>query len=219
MNTEKRVFDVHIIESNKPTEKDAEADALAGILTISGIQAHKYNVKTIPELQAAILKISKHPRCIPHHRHFLPFLHFALHANQTGILLQGKELVEWNDLLELLLPLRNRLEGNLLICMSACEGFYGYKMACSAEKFTYHFMVGTKKTIDWRDAILAYHIFYHQLFFRKARFHEAAKAMNVDLLSRHYSFDYTYGSEVRRLSSQNAFTTDEKVVAIRGKGN
>jgi len=219
MNTKKRVFDVHIIESNKPTERDAEGDALAGILTISDIQAHKYIVKTIPELQDAILRIAKHPRCIPHHRHFLPFLHFALHANRTGILLRGKELVEWSDLLDLLLPLRKRLEGNLLICMSACEGFYGYQMACSAERFPYHFMIGSRKKIDWRDGILAYHIFYHSLLFRKARLPEAVAAMNTGLLSRGYSFDYTYGSEVQRLSSQHAFTNDERVVAVRGKGN
>jgi hypothetical protein len=127
MNIKKRTIDVHIVESNKPSETDAEANALASVLTISGITAHRYYPKTRAELADTFQRIAAHPRCLGHHRHFLPFLHFALHASRSGVFLRGSEPVTWTDLLTLLSPLRERLEGNLLISMSAWFGFYGYQ--------------------------------------------------------------------------------------------
>jgi hypothetical protein len=167
-------------------------------------------------LRAKCNAISRHPRCIPHHRHFLPFIHFALHANRAGILVGGTSLIEWRDLLTILSPLRERLEGNLLISMSACHGFYGYRLACSFERFTYHFLVGTRVELDWRDTVLAYHVFYHSLFFRKVTLPRAVAAMNSSLLSRGYSFDYTFGSEVQQ-RYKRFFTQDESIVAARNK--
>jgi len=103
--------------------------------------------------------------------------------------------------------------------MSACAGFYGYQLACSRERFTYHFLVGTRQAaLDWRDSVLAFHIFYHSLFVRKANPPEAVAAMNVPLLSKRYSFDYTFGSEVQRRYSVYR-SVDERKVAIRGRGN
>jgi hypothetical protein len=216
MNIKKRIIDVHIVESNKPSETDAEANALASVLTISSITAHRYYPQSRAELAETFQRIAAHPRCLSHHRHFLPFLHFALHASRAGVFLRGSELVTWAELLTLLAPLRERLEGNLLISMSACFGFYGYRLACSLERFTYHFLVGTRKSLDWRDAVLAYHVFYHSLFFRQARLPTAVVAMNSSLLSRGYAFDYTFGSEVQR-NYRERFSTDETIVAVRGK--
>jgi hypothetical protein len=217
MNTAKRIFDVHILESNR-SGKTAEGEALGRVLDISGIRTHHYPVHTVDELGLAVGKIGKHPRCLDHHRHFLPFLHFALHASDAGIFIRGK-LVRWDLLRELLKPLRERLEGNLMIGMSACAGFYAYKLACTDERFTYHFLVGTRQTrLDWTDSVLAFHIFYHSLFVRKIDPPEAVAAMNVPLLSKRYSFDYTFGSEVQRRYS-GCKSVDERLVAIRGRGN
>jgi hypothetical protein len=217
MNTAKRVFDVHIIESNR-SGRTAEGEALGRVLEISGIQTHHYPVNTTDELVSAIRKIAKHPRCIPPHRHFLPFLHFALHAKENGVMVKNK-LVRWSTLLEFMTPLRERLEGNLMIAMSACAGFYGYQLACSRERFTYHFLVGTRRTpLDWRDSVLAFHIFYHSLFVRRMRPQDAVVAMNVPLLTERYCFDYTFGSEVQRRYRLYR-SVDERKVAIRGRGN
>jgi hypothetical protein len=214
-NTKKRIFDVHIIESNR-SGKTAEGEALIDVLKISGICGHHYSVADVGDLAEAFEKIRKHPRCLPYHRHFLPFLHFAMHATKDGIYLSGTALLRWRSLLELLAPLRERLEGNLLICMSACSGFYGYQLACSDERFTYHFLVGTRRALDWRDSVLAFHIFYHSLFVRRTRLPDAVTAMNVPLLSRRYSFDYTIGPEVQK-KYRKYRTSDEDLVAIRGR--
>jgi len=213
MNIKKRIIDVHIVESNKTAEPDAEASALVSVLKISGISAHQYHPQSREELADTFQCIANHPRCIPHHRHFLPFLHFALHASRNGVFVRGSELVTWHNLLAMLAPLRERLEGNLLISMSACHGFYGYRLACSFERYTYHFLVGTRKSLDWRDAVLAFHVFYHSLFFRQARLQSAVTAMNSSLLSRTYAFDYTFGSEVQR-NYLKTFSIDE-IVAVR----
>jgi len=214
-NTKKRIFDVHVIESNR-SGNTAEGEALIDTLGISGIHVHHYAVIDVDDLILAFEAIRRHPRCLSHHRHFLPFLHFAVHATTNGILLSGTRLLRWGAVLELLAPLRERLEGNLLICMSACSGFYGYKLACSDERFTYHFLVGTRGALDWRDSVLAFHIFYHSLFVRRTRLQDAVTAMNVPLLSRRYSFDYTIGPEVQKKYRQYR-TDDEDLVAVRGR--
>jgi hypothetical protein len=183
MNVKKRTLDVHIIESNRPEEPNAEGNALASVLKISDVNAHQYIVHTRDDLCNAVAEITRHPRCIPHHRRFLPFLHFAMHASQDGVYLNGCELIEWAELLKILSPLRERLEGNLLIAMSACEGFYAFRLACSSERYTYHFLVGTRKEVDWRDVVLAFHVFYHSLFFESIDLAQAVRAMNIDALS------------------------------------
>jgi hypothetical protein len=213
MNTAKRIFDVHILESNR-SGKTAEGDALVRVLAISGIQTHHYPVHTVDEFASAVGKVVKHPRCIDHHRHFLPFIHFALHASDAGVFIKGK-LVRWDLLRELLAPLRDRLEGNLMIAMSACAGFYAYQLACTPERFTYNFLVGTRQSaLDWRDSVLAFHIFYHSLFTRKTKPPQAVRAMNVPLLSQRYSFDYTFGKEVQRRYSV-CKSVAERLVAIQ----
>lgn len=216
MNTRRRILDVHIIESNRPTEPIAEGMALTSILKISDIEAHPYVVGTRADLKAAVATIAAHPRCIPHHRHFLPFFHFALHATRRGILLRGKELIQWPELLTIMTPLRERLQGNLLIAMSACEGFFGFRLACCFERYTYYFLVGPRTRIDWRDSLLAYHVFYHSLFFRRAKPPKAVDAMNRSLLSRSYAFDYTLGPEVQR-NFKKYLSIDEDIVAMRLK--
>jgi hypothetical protein len=102
MNTAKRIFDVHILESNR-SGKTAEGEALGRVLDISGIRTHHYPVHTVDELASAFGKIAKHPRCLDHHRHFLPFLHFALHASDAGVFVKRK-LIRWGSLRELLGP-------------------------------------------------------------------------------------------------------------------
>jgi hypothetical protein len=138
MNTAKRIFDVHILESNR-SRKTAEGEALSHVLEISGIRTHLYNVHTVDELASAFGTIAKHSRCLNHHRHFLPFLHFAMHGSDAGVFVNGR-LIRWNLLRELLFPLRDRLEGNLMIAMSACAGFYAYQLACTSERYTYQLL-------------------------------------------------------------------------------
>lgn len=219
MNTKKRTFDnVHIIESNRRTGASAEGQALSRILPMSGIRTHLYVVASEPELRDAVSRIANDKSCKSSRRKTLPFLHFALHASSGGISIGPKTSISWPCLLEILTPLRTQLKGNLLIAMSACEGFFAYQLACSYERYLYHFLVGTRDTLDWPDAVLAFHIFYYSFFVRKASLPEAVAAMNVPLLSRRYAFDYTWGSEVQRIYSRT-HDVHHAVVAIRGRGN
>jgi|SRR5437667_4576700 len=64
MNTRRRIRDVHIIESNRPTEPIAEGMALTSILKISDIEAHPYVVGTRTDLEAAVAAIAAPARCI-----------------------------------------------------------------------------------------------------------------------------------------------------------
>jgi hypothetical protein len=70
-NTKKRTFEVHVIESNR-SGKTAEGQALVDVLNISGIRVHHYPVSSIDTLAQAFDAIRRHPRCLSHHRRFLP---------------------------------------------------------------------------------------------------------------------------------------------------
>jgi hypothetical protein len=57
MNTAKRIFDVHILESNR-SGKTAEGEALGRVLDISGIRTHHYPVHTVDEIASAFGEIA-----------------------------------------------------------------------------------------------------------------------------------------------------------------
>jgi len=220
MNFKKRTFHVHLIESNAPGEPFAEGEAFAAIFKILKIEAHRHRVEDENDLIQAFEKIKEDPDTpAGNHRYVLPWFHFALHADADGILLSRKKRILWKRLFELLGPLREKLEGNLMICMSACYGFYGYKMAQTEERYTYYTLIGPRKDILWQDSVLAYHVFYNKLLGRKSEKHvksanksptrmvhlrratrikEAVDAMNRLGLSEAYRFGHTNGYQVRR---------------------
>jgi hypothetical protein len=198
MNVKKRKFHVHLIESNAYSTSDAEAKAFQAILKISGIPSSTYSVRNLTEFRKAIEEVENHKWTIANsHRKYLPWLHFALHGCQDGILLSKKVKISWDELREILAPLSKKLEGNLMLCMSACHGFFGYKMSETMSNLPYHFLLGTRKKLDWEDAVLAFHVFYRKLFCTRS-IRDAVEAMNALKLGKRYSFDYKWGAEIQQ---------------------
>ena len=52
-----------------------------------------------------------------------PMLHLSAHGASEGIQLSSGETISWPELRELLVPINESLGGDLLLCMSACEGY------------------------------------------------------------------------------------------------
>jgi hypothetical protein len=95
-----------------------------------------------------------------------PVLHLSVHGGDEGIQLSSDEVVTWNELRELLVPINETLGGVLLLCMSACKGFSACQMAMRTEhdaKHPYFAIVGCWMSPTWSDTAVAYLGFYHRL--------------------------------------------------------
>ena len=93
-----------------------------------------------------------------------PILHLSAHGDHRGIQLTDKTFVSWQKLREVLLPINQVMNGQLLVCMSSCKGFQGLQMAMYTEDLPFFGLVGNTETPSWGDTAVAFVTFYHLLF-------------------------------------------------------
>ncbi len=107
-----------------------------------------------------------------------PIVHLSAHGSRAGIQLSSGDVLSWLQLRELLVPINTSLEGALLLCMSACEGYSACQMAMQEGEapHPYCVMVGNFGKPTWSDTAVAYLSFYH-LLAKGRTIPEAVKAM------------------------------------------
>jgi hypothetical protein len=95
----------------------------------------------------------------------IPILHISAHGASGGIQLSSGDVINWLDLRQILMLINESLDGFLLLCMSACEGFSACQMAMQEGDgpHPYFFMVGNYGKPTWSDTAVAYSAFYHLL--------------------------------------------------------
>ena len=95
----------------------------------------------------------------------VPILHISAHGFSEGIQLSSEEIIDWSTLKELLTPINKALEGNLIICMSTCEGYSGSRMAMLSEPDDFPFLalIGNGSKPTWPETAVAFSTFYHLL--------------------------------------------------------
>jgi hypothetical protein len=95
----------------------------------------------------------------------VPILHLSAHGCDEGIGLTDGDLVTWDQLRDLLMPANRALGDLLLVCMSACYGTAGRRMAMRVgEPLPYFAILGHPDSPTWADAAIGYAAFYHRLF-------------------------------------------------------
>lgn len=109
-----------------------------------------------------------------------PILHLSLHGSAKGVQLSSGDVIDWNELRELLVPINRSLAEDLILCMSACEGYNACRMAMrdGDEPHPYLVMVGNHGSPTWSDTAVAYLTFYH-LLAKGHTINEAVDAMGV----------------------------------------
>jgi hypothetical protein len=113
------------------------------------------------------------------HPNLLPIVHISAHGGSSGLLLSSNELITWNHLRDLLLPINAALSGGLLLCMSSCEGFSACRMAMNETGDQPFFgVIGNYGTPTWSDTAIAYASFYH-LISKGVLIVDAVKAMKA----------------------------------------
>lgn len=202
---------VHIIESPAPedlVEDRCEGGILGEALRIAGMQ-HVYSLAVNRDmfvhsitnrLLGAVMKSQS-----------TPILHVSAHGNVEGIALTSGEQITWRRLADLARPLANALEGNLIVCLSACNGAAGCRMAMEpGNGHTFGVLVSNITEVSWADAAVAYVAFYHRLF-RGSSVAEAREAMKF--ASGDQNFAWLLGSVVK--DEWNRWISDSQELVVR----
>lgn len=164
-DSEKSRFFVYVIES--PSAPDfyhgrSEGELLTQVLRLNMIPCDKRTAISKESLRAClILGLADAMKVHPTN---LPILHLSMHGNEKGIQLSNGEVLTWDELRALLVPVNQSLENKLLLSMSACNGFSACEMTMDPDvSLPYSALVANTETPTWADTAVAYSAFYHRL--------------------------------------------------------
>jgi hypothetical protein len=162
---EKRLkFFVYIIESPSGPDlyhKRYEGDMLERALSLDSIPCTHHIAIHEEAFRATFLIGLK--EAMEKHQDLTPIIHISAHGSSEGIQLSDGTVINWKVLKNLLHPINKALKGNLLICMSSCEGYSACRMAMEKEEGELPFfaIVGNTGKPKWSDTAVAYAVFYH----------------------------------------------------------
>ena len=108
----------------------------------------------------------------------VPILHISSHGSIEGIQLTNKEVLRWDKLRDLIIPLNRALRGTLILCISSCEGINACRMVFSEGEIPFHGIVAHNGLPTWSDTAIAFTSFYH-LLAKGYYIEEAVEAMKV----------------------------------------
>lgn len=175
-------FFVYIVESPSAVDmyhKRYESDLLQKVLELEGIPSVVRLAITREAFYAALtIGIAEEMKNVEDR---IPIIHISAHGSSDGIQLSNCEVIKWNELRRLLVPVNQALRSMLIVSMSCCEGFAGIKMAMSdnpTDDFPFLALVGSTSSPTWSDTSVAYSTFYH-LVGKGALLVDAAQAMCV----------------------------------------
>lgn len=159
-------FFVHVIESPSPIDLykgTSEGVLVQRAVALDGIPCVVRTTVNREAFGAALhVGLTEAMREQPGH---LPVVHISAHGNASGIQLTSGEVVTWQQLHDLLDPISKTLNGFLLLCMSACEGYSACQMAMRLDRdgHPYFALVANHGRPTWGDTAIAYAAFYHRL--------------------------------------------------------
>jgi len=176
-----RKFFVYIIES--PSSKDiyigrSEGDLIKKAVSLNRIPcASKVVVSREPLINA--LKIGIYEEMLKH-KNLLPVIHLSAHGSESGIQLTDSSILLWKELRDYFKPINKAFNGNLLLCMSSCQGSNSCKMSMQENDDEYPFwaVVGNSTEPLWSETAIAYATFYHHVALGNS-LEEAIKTMKI----------------------------------------
>lgn len=164
--TPKFTFFVYIVES--PSAPDlyhgrSEGSLVADALKLDGIPCVTRTAIN-SEAFVAALRIGL-PEAMKQFPGRYPIIHLSAHGGGDGIQLSSGDTINWHSLRQYLVPINESLQGTLLLCMSACEGYGACRMAMEIgdSPHPYFAMIGNFGQPTWSDTAVSYLAFYHLL--------------------------------------------------------
>jgi hypothetical protein len=157
-------FFVIIVES--PSAQDFFVDRAEGRLIQAGLQLAGIPcmLRTVIDTACMSKALTQGILEVCEKNHGLPVVHISAHGNRDGIELTNGCFMPWQELIDGLSLMNQHLRGELLVCMSSCEG---YSCALDALKGAtsrpWKTLVGNKQTPTWPETVVGFSAFYHLL--------------------------------------------------------
>lgn len=125
-----------------------------------------------------------------------PILHLSMHGDAGGLQLTDGTEIGWKELAKLLSDINKNFANNqLIVCVSACRGFYGGMIQFfDRRRRPFKALVGPWNQPRWDDAAVAYLTFYHLLMNKGRSMKTSVEAMKM--ASGSQKFDSTTPDEL-----------------------
>lgn len=208
-------FFVYIVES--PSAPDlyhgrSEGDLVADAIKLDFIPCVTRTAIN-PEAFVAALRVGL-PEAMKQFPGRIPIVHLSAHGGKAGVQLSSGDVVSWASLPMLLIPINECLQGALLLCMSACEGYSACQMAMElgGAPHPYFAMIGNFSTPSWSDTTVSYLCFYH-LLAKGWHIPDAVEAMKVASGDPHWAVETA--DETKRSYIEFAKTKAEPAIVQR----
>lgn len=163
-NDKRLKFFVYVIESPSPVDlyhRRSEGDMLRQAINLNQISCTLRLAVNMEAFTAAIrIGLYEAMESFPNN---IPILHISAHGFSEGIQLSSGEVILWDQLRELLIPVNKALSGSLIVCMSTCEGYSGSRMAMVTESNDSPFwaIIGNGGKPTWPETAVAFATLYH----------------------------------------------------------
>ena len=174
-------FFVYVIESPSPVDlyhRRSESELLRQAIGLNQIECTLRLAINLEAFTASInIGLTEAMEAFPNK---IPILHLSAHGFSDGIQLSSGEVILWDQLRELLIPVNQALSGSLIVCMSTCEGYSGIQMAMKPESNDHPFwaIIGNGDKPTWPETAVAFAAFYH-LIANGHNMADAVKAMGI----------------------------------------
>ena len=157
-------FCLYIVES--PRADDFYHDRSEGALIEKAIRLGRNSAVTRTVLNKKMFSYAVSeglPKFSKENEGSLPALHISAHGDRKGIQFSDETTMDWDELKAILTPVNHALNSKLLLCMSACEGYFANVMAMSDgdESHPYFATVGHAGKPTWAETAVGYAAFYH----------------------------------------------------------
>ena len=169
---------ITIIESQKKEEYEKginEGIPLQNSLELMGIKSNYYPVFTIEGFCSLLEKeifIEPTVKLVDstsfeeeYFAFFWPVLHISAHGSPNGMKLMDDSFLSWEELGKKLVPINQKFNNFLIMCMSICSGFSAIRAAKIFDNndLPFGLLCGPTQTVEWGDSLLAFLNFYNRL--------------------------------------------------------
>ncbi len=153
---------IHIIES--PGQRDiaedrCEGKVLSEMLRLIGIEFEYRMVRNVQDWESALTEFTAQVKG----KNRTPLLHISMHGNEDGLVLTDGSITAPDELGSQFRRVKTRLNGELVICLSACSGYFPAYYACRDDVPFGMLLAAPTRTVRWDEAALWYCVFYFRL--------------------------------------------------------
>lgn len=204
-----KVYIIESVSKNDLKRNFMEGKALSEYFKLSTIKSEYYLITKKEKFIDAFESIKNDLIAIdPSKENPRPYIHISAHGNEKGIGLTDGTFISWEELENCLNIINNAPElinedqefgkySTITLCLSSCKGLNLESILFNNIMSPFAVLIASKEAIPWSDSLTAYITFYHHSIEHDNVGSPAIEAMKI--ASKNNSFDYTFGSEFRKL--------------------